>query len=145
MYIATVVDPSIKSKPPIGSEEEDEGIDSYRKGGYHAVRVGDPFNGNRYIAPRKLGWSQFSMTEQQPTTKRQQFICLIVMYAVVLRLFHLWKMNEIPSSSSPTTRFNNNNSKEQSVDEEEGDSLRDVQSSGKELSRWTSSSWTSLS
>ncbi|KAM7252883.1 hypothetical protein ACFE04_008660 [Oxalis oulophora] len=94
-----------------GSEEEDEGIDSYRKGGYHAVRVGDPFNGNRYIAPRKLGWSQFSMTEQQPTTKRQQFMCLIVMYAVVLCLFHLWKMNEIPSSSSPTTRFNNNNSK----------------------------------
>ncbi|KAG9131038.1 hypothetical protein Leryth_006785 [Lithospermum erythrorhizon] len=42
------------------SEEEDEGLDSYRKGGYHAVRVGDSFNGGRYIAQRKLGWGQFS-------------------------------------------------------------------------------------
>ncbi|XP_038719102.1 probable serine/threonine-protein kinase sky1 isoform X2 [Tripterygium wilfordii] len=43
-----------------GSEEDDEGIDSYRKGGYHAVRVGDTFNGARYVAQRKLGWGQFS-------------------------------------------------------------------------------------
>ncbi|KAL6993360.1 non-specific serine,threonine protein kinase [Sarracenia purpurea var. burkii] len=43
-----------------GSEDEDEGIDSYRKGGYHAVRVGDSFAGGRYIAQRKLGWGQFS-------------------------------------------------------------------------------------
>lgn len=42
-----------------GSEEEEE-FDSYRKGGYHAVRVGDSFNGGRYIAQRKLGWGQFS-------------------------------------------------------------------------------------
>lgn len=42
------------------SEEEDEGTDSYRKGGYHAVRVGDPFSGGRYIAQRKLGWGEFS-------------------------------------------------------------------------------------
>ena len=43
-----------------GSEEEDEGIDSYRKGGYHAVRIGDSFAKGRYIAQRKLGWGQFS-------------------------------------------------------------------------------------
>lgn len=43
-----------------GSEEEDEGIDSYRKGGYHAVRVGDTFAGGRLIAQRKLGWGHFS-------------------------------------------------------------------------------------
>ncbi|KAF2312509.1 hypothetical protein GH714_034912 [Hevea brasiliensis] len=44
-----------------GSEsEDDEGIDSYRKGGYHAVRVGDQFAGGRYIAQGKLGWGQFS-------------------------------------------------------------------------------------
>ncbi|KAL8143441.1 hypothetical protein V2J09_016473 [Rumex salicifolius] len=42
-----------------GSEEEEE-YDSYRKGGYHAVRVGDTFNGGRYIAQRKLGWGEFS-------------------------------------------------------------------------------------
>lgn len=43
-----------------GSEEEDEGIDSYRKGGYHAVRLGDSFARGRYIAQRKLGWGEFS-------------------------------------------------------------------------------------
>ena len=43
-----------------GSEEDDEGFDSYRKGGYHAVRVGDQFGSGRYIAQRKLGWGQFS-------------------------------------------------------------------------------------
>lgn len=48
------------SSSPSASEEEDEGFDSYRKGGYHAVRVGDSFNGGRYIAQRKLGWGEFS-------------------------------------------------------------------------------------
>lgn len=43
-----------------GSEEDDEGFESYRKGGYHAVRVADHFSGGRYIAQRKLGWGQFS-------------------------------------------------------------------------------------
>ncbi|KAL8251536.1 hypothetical protein R6Q59_035229 [Mikania micrantha] len=43
-----------------GSEEEDENMNSYRKGGYHAVRVADTFAGGRYIAQRKLGWGQFS-------------------------------------------------------------------------------------
>ncbi|XP_039125706.1 probable serine/threonine-protein kinase sky1 isoform X2 [Dioscorea cayenensis subsp. rotundata] len=42
------------------SGEEDESIDEYRKGGYHAVRVGDQFAGGRYVAQRKLGWGQFS-------------------------------------------------------------------------------------
>lgn len=43
-----------------GSDDEDEGIDSYRKGGYHAVRIGDTFAAGRYIAQKKLGWGQFS-------------------------------------------------------------------------------------
>ena len=40
--------------------EDDEGVDSYRKGGYHGVRIGDHFAGGRYVAQRKLGWGQFS-------------------------------------------------------------------------------------
>lgn len=43
-----------------GWEDENEGVDSYRKGGYYAVRVGHQFNGGRHIAQRKLGWGQFS-------------------------------------------------------------------------------------
>lgn len=41
-------------------EEEEEGREAYRKGGYHAVRVGDRFAGGRYVAQRKLGWGHFS-------------------------------------------------------------------------------------
>ncbi|XP_071740071.1 uncharacterized protein [Rutidosis leptorrhynchoides] len=42
------------------ASEEDEDLDSYRKGGYHAVRTGDTFAAGRFIAQRKLGWGQFS-------------------------------------------------------------------------------------
>ena len=54
-----------------GSSEEDEGVDSYRKGGYHAVRVGDQFTGGRYIAQRKLGWGNFSTVWLAYDTKEQ--------------------------------------------------------------------------
>ena len=44
----------------VEEEEEDEGVDGYRKGGYHAVRPGDQFAAGRYVAQRKLGWGNFS-------------------------------------------------------------------------------------
>ncbi|KAL6871495.1 hypothetical protein ACP4OV_014324 [Aristida adscensionis] len=44
----------------VEEEEEDEGVDGYRKGGYHAVRPGDRFAAGRYVAQRKLGWGNFS-------------------------------------------------------------------------------------
>ncbi|KAL6959810.1 non-specific serine,threonine protein kinase [Sarracenia purpurea var. burkii] len=59
-----------------GSEEEDEGIDSYRKGGYHAVRVGDSFAGGRYIAQRKLGWGQFSTVWLAYDTRSSNYVAL---------------------------------------------------------------------
>lgn len=59
-----------------GSEEEEEEIDSYRKGGYHAVRVGDSFNGGRYIAQRKLGWGQFSTVWLAYDTRTSDFVAL---------------------------------------------------------------------
>lgn len=39
---------------------EDEGTEDYRKGGYHAVRIGDIFKNGRYVVQRKLGWGHFS-------------------------------------------------------------------------------------
>ncbi|XP_043711975.1 SRSF protein kinase 1-like [Telopea speciosissima] len=57
-------------------EEEDEGIDAYRKGGYHAVRVGDPFSGGRYIAQRKLGWGNFSTVWLAYDTQCSRFVAL---------------------------------------------------------------------
>lgn len=39
---------------------EDEGTEDYRRGGYHAVRIGDTFKNGRYIVQTKLGWGHFS-------------------------------------------------------------------------------------
>ncbi|XAR73674.1 Non-specific serine/threonine protein kinase [Bertholletia excelsa] len=59
-----------------GSEEEDEGVDSYRKGGYHAVRVGDSFAGGRYVAQRKLGWGEFSTVWLAYDTQSSGYVAL---------------------------------------------------------------------
>ncbi|KAF7829061.1 SRSF protein kinase 1 [Senna tora] len=59
-----------------GSEEDDEGFESYRKGGYHAVRVGDQFAGGRYIAQRKLGWGQFSTVWLAYDTRTSTYVAL---------------------------------------------------------------------
>ncbi|KAK2355380.1 non-specific serine/threonine protein kinase [Trifolium repens] len=59
-----------------GSEDDDEGFDSYRKGGYHAVRVGDQFAGGRYIAQRKLGWGQFSTVWLAYDTTTSAYVAL---------------------------------------------------------------------
>ncbi|XP_078182712.1 uncharacterized protein LOC144576268 isoform X2 [Carex rostrata] len=59
-----------------GSSEEDEGSEAYRKGGYHAVRIGDQFNAGRYIAQRKLGWGNFSTVWLAYDTKFQRFVAL---------------------------------------------------------------------
>ncbi|KAK7267858.1 hypothetical protein RIF29_20537 [Crotalaria pallida] len=39
---------------------EDEGTEDYRRGGYHAVRIGDTFKSGRYVVQSKLGWGHFS-------------------------------------------------------------------------------------
>ncbi|KAE8010749.1 hypothetical protein FH972_007086 [Carpinus fangiana] len=51
-------------------------MESYRKGGYHAVRVGDQFAGGRYIAQRKLGWGQFSTVWLAYDTRTSQYVAL---------------------------------------------------------------------
>ena len=40
-------------------EEDDEGIDGYRRGGYHPVHIGDIYKG-QYLVVKKLGWGHFS-------------------------------------------------------------------------------------
>ncbi|XP_004134827.1 SRSF protein kinase 1 [Cucumis sativus] len=56
--------------------EDDEGIDSYRKGGYHAVRIADHFAGGRYVAQRKLGWGQFSTVWLAYDTRTSKYVSL---------------------------------------------------------------------
>ncbi|KAI4386865.1 hypothetical protein MLD38_004753 [Melastoma candidum] len=67
---------SCSSSSSGGSDGEDEGIENYRKGGYHAVRVGDQFAGGRYIAQRKLGWGQFSTVWLAFDTHASKYVAL---------------------------------------------------------------------
>ncbi|PNY07104.1 SRSF protein kinase 2-like protein [Trifolium pratense] len=39
---------------------EDEGTEDYRRGGYHAVQIGDTFKHGCYVIQSKLGWGHFS-------------------------------------------------------------------------------------
>ncbi|KAJ3673276.1 hypothetical protein LUZ60_006650 [Juncus effusus] len=39
---------------------EDEGTEDYRRGGYHAVKIGDEFKQGAYVVQAKLGWGHFS-------------------------------------------------------------------------------------
>lgn len=41
------------------SDDEDEGEDGYKPGGYHAVKIGEVYN-QRYVVIKKLGWGHFS-------------------------------------------------------------------------------------
>jgi len=41
------------------TESDDEGVEAYKKGGYHPVNVGEVYNG-RYHVIAKLGWGHFS-------------------------------------------------------------------------------------
>ncbi|GLJ05217.1 hypothetical protein SUGI_0013940 [Cryptomeria japonica] len=60
------------------SLSEDEGIDDYRRGGYHAVRIGDSFNGGRYVVQSKLGWGHFSTVWLAWDTKDNRYVALKV-------------------------------------------------------------------
>eukprot|EP00980_Cylindrotheca_fusiformis_P007851 scaffold1669_cov129-Cylindrotheca_fusiformis.AAC.62 len=41
------------------TDDEDEGEDGYKPGGYHRVKVGEVYN-QRYVVIKKLGWGHFS-------------------------------------------------------------------------------------
>ncbi|XP_042045346.1 SRSF protein kinase 1-like isoform X2 [Salvia splendens] len=54
---------------------EDEGTDDYRRGGYHAVRVGDTFKHGRYVIQSKLGWGHFSTVWLAWDTQKSVYTC----------------------------------------------------------------------
>ncbi len=59
------------------SYSEDEGIDDYKKGGYHPVFVGEVLNG-RYVILQKLGWGHFSTVWLSRDTKYNTFVAIKV-------------------------------------------------------------------
>ncbi|GAB2300635.1 hypothetical protein Dimus_034670 [Dionaea muscipula] len=63
-----------------GSEytSEDEGTEDYRRGGYHAVRIGDTFKNGSYVVQSKLGWGHFSTVWLAWDTKHSRHVALKV-------------------------------------------------------------------
>lgn len=56
------------------SDDEDEGEDGYKPGGYHRVKVGEVYN-QRYVVIKKLGWGHFStvwMVKDRAVKKNSQ-------------------------------------------------------------------------
>ncbi|KDO42524.1 hypothetical protein CISIN_1g045988mg [Citrus sinensis] len=57
---------------------EDEGTEDYRRGGYHAVRMGDTFKNGRYVVQSKLGWGHFSTVWLAWDTQTSHYVALKV-------------------------------------------------------------------
>ncbi|KAL0460111.1 UNVERIFIED_CONTAM: protein kinase dsk1 [Sesamum latifolium] len=57
---------------------EDEGTEDYRRGGYHAVRIGDTFKHGRYVVQSKLGWGHFSTVWLAWDTQKLMYVALKV-------------------------------------------------------------------
>ncbi|XP_010683926.2 uncharacterized protein LOC104898532 [Beta vulgaris subsp. vulgaris] len=57
---------------------EDEGKEDYRRGGYHAVRIGDSFKNGTYVVQTKLGWGHFSTVWLAWDTKHSRYVALKV-------------------------------------------------------------------
>ncbi|CAN7038243.1 unnamed protein product [Brassica rapa subsp. trilocularis] len=55
---------------------EDEGTEDYRRGGYHAVRVGDTFKNGSYVIQSKLGWGHFSTVWLSWDTLNSRYVAL---------------------------------------------------------------------
>ncbi|KAG4978615.1 hypothetical protein JHK82_037895 [Glycine max] len=55
---------------------EDEGTEDYRRGGYHAVRIGDTFKNGSYVVQSKLGWGHFSTVWLAWDTHKSRFVAL---------------------------------------------------------------------
>ena len=56
-------------------EDEDEGIEDYKLGGYHTVHVGEVIN-NRYVVIQKIGWGHFSTVWLSKDFKYNNYVAL---------------------------------------------------------------------
>lgn len=63
---------------------EDEGTEDYRRGGYHAVRIGDKFKHSRYVVQSKLGWGHFSTVWLAWDTHKSVYMYIYVLYLILL-------------------------------------------------------------
>ena len=59
-------------------EEEEEDFQDYCPGGYHPVRLNEPYKDGRYITTRKLGWGHFSTVWLARDTQENRHVALKV-------------------------------------------------------------------
>lgn len=50
----------LRTRSPQISDDDFEGNEGYKKGGYHPVRIGERYKSGRYTVLQKLGWGHFS-------------------------------------------------------------------------------------
>ncbi|CAL0321959.1 unnamed protein product [Lupinus luteus] len=55
---------------------EEEGTEDYRRGGYHAVRIGDTYKNGCYVVQSKLGWGHFSTVWLAWDTQKSRYVAL---------------------------------------------------------------------
>lgn len=65
------------------SDDEEEGEEGYKVGGYHPVNIGDKFHNGRFVVIEKLGWGHFSTVWMSYDKKRStaddlQFVAIKV-------------------------------------------------------------------
>ena len=61
----------------VEGQSEDEGLDDYKKGGYHPIYIGEILIG-RYVMIQKLGWGHFSTVWLARDTKYQTYVAIKV-------------------------------------------------------------------
>lgn len=69
---------------------EDEGTQDYRRGGYHAVRIGDTFKNGRYVVQSKLGWGHFSTVWLAWDTQKSVIFLSFMHKALYIYLFSVF-------------------------------------------------------
>lgn len=64
------------------SDDEEEGDEGYKPGGYHPVNIGDRFNFFRYTVVDKLGWGHFSTVwlchDKQSRNTKNEYVAIKV-------------------------------------------------------------------
>ncbi|XP_019457945.1 PREDICTED: serine/threonine-protein kinase SRPK-like isoform X2 [Lupinus angustifolius] len=55
---------------------EEEGTEDYRRGGYHAVQIGDTYKNGCYVVQSKLGWGHFSTVWLAWDTQNSRYVAL---------------------------------------------------------------------
>ena len=87
---------------------EDEGTEDYRRGGYHAVSIGDTFKNGCYVVQNKLGWGHFSTVwlawDTQRSVISSSFLLLFQCFfslpfiGLIVKVYFLdghWKVREV--------------------------------------------------